>query len=461
MKTKLLITAFLLGATWMASGQWSYTNLTMEKARLGAAVHGSKAYFAGGENSSGGQISEVQIYNTELGDWDTIIQLSVARSHPACISAGNKVFFAGGTNLNIPMMFDEIDIWNTESRQWEPVEHLTFPRLTYALAYENKVLFAGGIDFEMGIVHDIVEIYDVQTGEWSFAQLSLARAAFAYTVVGDLAIFAGGFTMNILNPITDRVDIYNFTTHTWTTATLSQPRGFLAAATIGTRVLIAGGVNPDNTLSRRVDIYNAATNTWSIDSLSAPRAMFQDDAATICGEIAYFSGGGTFNLNLMGWTESSDVIDIYNNVTGEWSIDYLPQAVNQHVVAGVGDHFISAGGFGVDGVPISTVGIYTCVICGSDPVETGTDPQSSMIIFYPNPTGGIINCQLSNVDCQRMCLKLFDCQGREVAVLFDGKIPAGEHTISYDMSALPAGMYYYRFTVGGQRSAVGGKIVKY
>ena len=440
------------------SAQWSYTTLTQDKARLGSASLGTKGYFAGGEDPQGLQIAEVQVYDVELEDWDTIINLSVPRSHPACAAAGGKIFFAGGTNLTIPLMFDDIDVWNTVTHQWDPLMNLMFPRVTYALGYGNKVLFAGGIDFEMGIVHDIVEIYDVETEQWSYTQLSLARAAFAYAVVGDLAIFAGGFTFSPLNPITDQVDIYNFTTDTWSTAKLSTPRGFLAAATVGTKVLIAGGVNPDNTLSKRVDIYDAATNSWSIDSLSGPRAMFQDDATTICGELAYFAGGGTFDLNYMGWMENSDVIDIYNNVEGTWSVDYLPEPVNQHAVAGVGDHFIAAGGFGVDGVPIFTVGIYKCLWCGSDE-ESAVGGQQSAVRFYPNPTGGIVDCQLSIVDCRRVSLKLYDCQGKEIMILFEGSLPVGEQTIRFDISGLPAGIYYYRLLTADGRLLTG-KIVK-
>jgi hypothetical protein len=80
---------------------------------------------------------------------------------------------------------------------------------------------------------------------------------------------------------------------------------------------------------------------------------------------------------------------------------------------------------------------------------------------YPNPTRGIVNCQFSIVDCQRVSLKLYDCMGKEAAVLFEGNLPEGEHTVSFDVSGLPAGIYYYRFAVDGQRSEVGGKIVKY
>jgi hypothetical protein len=43
-------------------------------------------------------------------------------------------------------------------------------------------------------------------------------------------------------------------------------------------------------------------------------------------------------------------------------------------------------------------------------------------------------------------LKIYDVNGREVAVVMDEKLPAGEHRVSYDASGLPAGIYFYRLT---------------
>jgi hypothetical protein len=39
--------------------------------------------------------------------------------------------------------------------------------------------------------------------------------------------------------------------------------------------------------------------------------------------------------------------------------------------------------------------------------------------------------------------------GREVAVIVDEKLPAGEHTLQFDASKLPAGIYFYSLAVSG------------
>jgi hypothetical protein len=45
-------------------------------------------------------------------------------------------------------------------------------------------------------------------------------------------------------------------------------------------------------------------------------------------------------------------------------------------------------------------------------------------------------------------LGLFDARGAEVATLAHAPLPPGAHTVPYDCSALPAGTYFYRLSVG-------------
>jgi plastocyanin len=50
-------------------------------------------------------------------------------------------------------------------------------------------------------------------------------------------------------------------------------------------------------------------------------------------------------------------------------------------------------------------------------------------------------------------LAVYDALGREVAVLVEGPLAAGAHTAPLDARALPAGVYVYRLTAGGQAAA--------
>jgi len=116
MKTLLLFSIFFF-TMMFSQGQWSYTDLTEAKIRMGVTSLGTKAYFAGGE-SSNGQVSAVEIYDVEIEDWDTVINLLMPRSHIACVSSGTKVFFAGGVDFGTFTFFDIVEIWDTVTRQW-------------------------------------------------------------------------------------------------------------------------------------------------------------------------------------------------------------------------------------------------------------------------------------------------------------------------------------------------------
>jgi hypothetical protein len=112
------------------------------------------------------------------------------------------------------------------------------------------------------------------------------------------------------------------------------------------------------------------------------------------------------------------------------------------------------------------LGAYeSCVGVG---IQSTVGSRQSAVSCYPNPTGGMVNFQLSVVDCQHVSLKIFDNLGREVATVMDELLPAGEHALQFDASELPAGAYFYRLrTEGiGQSSVVshqpsGGKMIKF
>jgi hypothetical protein len=46
-------------------------------------------------------------------------------------------------------------------------------------------------------------------------------------------------------------------------------------------------------------------------------------------------------------------------------------------------------------------------------------------------------------------LKVFDLLGREIATLVNGTFSAGSHTVQWDASSQPSGVYMYRLDVNG------------
>lgn len=96
---------------------------------------------------------------------------------------------------------------------------------------------------------------------------------------------------------------------------------------------------------------------------------------------------------------------------------------------------------------------WTC-----NPAETGTHADEMADLpekvrlhqNYPNPfnPSTTIRFELTG-DNQRARLSVYDILGRRVAVLVDGKLPAGVHTVSFDGTGLASGVYLYRLETEG------------
>ncbi len=74
---------------------------------------------------------------------------------------------------------------------------------------------------------------------------------------------------------------------------------------------------------------------------------------------------------------------------------------------------------------------------------------------FPNPfnPNTVIRFNVGTQDFASLQVRLtvVDMTGREVAVLLDGMRPAGEHSVTFEASALPSGIYMYVLETGGQR----------
>jgi hypothetical protein len=133
---------------------------------------------------------------------------------------------------------------------------------------------------------------------------------------------------------------------TWSTANLSAPRS-VTGTSVGDVVILAGGVGSDV-----VDVYNHVTGAWSTAKLSVARS---DSAATSVGNVAIFAGGQTTR-------DVSDAVDVFNYVTGAWSTAKLSVARGNGLAAtSVGNVAIFAGGQSPNQVAVEAVDVYNHV----------------------------------------------------------------------------------------------------
>ncbi len=76
----------------------------------------------------------------------------------------------------------------------------------------------------------------------------------------------------------------------------------------------------------------------------------------------------------------------------------------------------------------------------------GTAPSVMLRQNYPNPFNPATQIYFSLQQEGHVCIEIFDLLGRRAAKLFEDRLTAGDHTISYDAAGLPSGSYICRIT---------------
>ncbi len=90
---------------------------------------------------------------------------------------------------------------------------------------------------------------------------------------------------------------------------------------------------------------------------------------------------------------------------------------------------------------------------GWDGRAESVPPETAILLpAYPNPFNQTTALSFKLQAAGQVRLDVFDLAGREVATLADGSYSAGTHTVDFDASGLPTGMYFIRLFSGGTAS---------
>lgn len=81
--------------------------------------------------------------------------------------------------------------------------------------------------------------------------------------------------------------------------------------------------------------------------------------------------------------------------------------------------------------------------------EGGVPEGDARLEVYPNPATHEVRVDVPAGVSGPVRIAVYDTLGREAAVLWDGPAPAGEQTVTFDASGLPAGLYVVRLEAAG------------
>lgn len=89
--------------------------------------------------------------------------------------------------------------------------------------------------------------------------------------------------------------------------------------------------------------------------------------------------------------------------------------------------------------------------CAVNAVEDTLNIPEPQVSVFPNPVRQQATIAFESLSTGRVRLSVFDAMGNELKVLLDQRLHSGEHTIQWDTTGLPAGVYFCRLVLDGKQ----------
>jgi len=211
-------------------------------------------------------------------------------------------------------------------------------------------------------------------------------------------------------------------------------------------IIVGGGAATQNNASNILFLKYSPTGSliWkkeyseSAGTIDGLRGMKTDNFGNI-----YFAGD-----------YSDQVQQIYGLVTGkvsesgefDWVVEKNMNSIYQ---------YMNSLSYNTDGTLVFTANIEEAGVrkilsvkygstIGISPISGNMPEKYSLGQNYPNPFNPVTNIKFSLPTAGNVKLSVFDLQGREVAVLADKNLAAGEYNADFDASGLSSGVYFYK-----------------
>lgn len=201
--------------------------------------------------------------------------------------------------------------------------------------FNGRAIFAGGFKNFTSATVNTIDSYNASLTKQTVLTLSQARANIASAVIGNYAIFAGGYQKSTVDTLTNKF------VRSTTTGVNNTGASYMGGASNGIYAYFAGGLNGTSTYLKTITGYNSnlvrmtklnlSVARYGMASISAPSMYL---AVFACGQIAANSA-----TNVINYINSRNILGSVNG-----------GAIVQFPAGGLaGNNMIIAGGFAGNG----------------------------------------------------------------------------------------------------------------
>ena len=143
---------------------------------------------------------------------------------------------------------------------------------------------------------------------------------------------------------------------------------------------------------------------------------------------------------------STTKLDSMNTVWVQEGAETIGSVVVDMIDVRQSDGFVVVGTHG-NGVYSAAVTEIPSAVSGPETVPSSFGLGNA----YPNPFNSLTRIRFSIPRDGPVRLAVFDSRGAEIAVLVDGRLPAGETEVRWNAARRPSGVYFIRLAAGGLR----------
>jgi hypothetical protein len=452
---KFTSTLFILLVSGSLFGQWTSGTILEKLSRYDAEfIDAENILIAGGQvwnNTSGNSnlSNNAYTYNVNTHTWG-IQAMNFTRLEPITVRGDSGVYVIGGVsnwNQQPWVLTPTMELYNNGAFTLSSIPFQTIEG--NAVAINGKIIVAPGANY-WHWYSDAAKtrgntklwIYDEASKTWSSRHTVDSRFYSSAVTDGNIAIFAGGLTMDTTQPsnyldgfsVSDAYDIYDGQTDTWTTGNLpaASARARISACHCNGFFVFAGGATGHLSGSSRINIFDGSN--WTSANLAGSSRAIEDCATA--GNKILFSGGGNWNFQLM-WGNGNIVsrIDVFDSQDTSFSFMNLDRPLMDFKTPGYGGKAAVIGGTSFPGgnyTQYNTVKVY------EDLNWINSIRNNNLLDFtiFPNPNNGFFNLNFNSLKLPHS-IAIYNIMGEEIFF----KLTNGLSQYTIDISDKAKGIY--------------------